>query len=224
MASANASVPAPTVGTCGLCDHEKPIRPSSNLCLSCEAKVAPPWSSTQTNPKAYMIDASELEPANVPGQRVTAVVMNAEGESVEASAPHCYYEKWITKAGTVCAVPMKTNRVSKLGVFVDNGAYVHQVRQEFYRAGWLHYDTGRLGEDPEAWLARRDREIEKRVKTQAQVMKRAEDKHNAEVSAKDSSVAKAVEKGMESFETQRAEKAARIEAAQKAEAKGKKDV
>ncbi len=145
---------------------------SKGLTPEQQEKIFPTrWTSTQRGP-AYMVRAKDLNPAALPGQRVTGFVRDETGTLKEASVPHCYYEKWIDEAGNVRTPPMRTARAMEEAgpggelVPMDNGPYKEQMRAEFYRRGWLHYETGSQGEDRQKWVARREQAIADRQKKQ----------------------------------------------------------
>lgn len=143
---------------------------------------APKWTPTQRGP-SYMISAEELEPAPVPGQRVIGEVRDDRHHRrvVEVSTTHLPYELWIDTAGNILQLPIKTTRcLNKKGQPADDSAHAEQQRNLHWSAGWLRFDTGAYGEDREHWLARRDAEIAERRGFQAEDMKAAEDRFDAE--------------------------------------------
>lgn len=135
--------------------------------------LMPEHASSQPNEDAYMVRAEGLTPAPIEGQRVIAI--RPDGlEDVEVSVPHLPYEYWITDAGNVVSVPIRTNRVRKGNVSIDNSTYKDMMVNACYRRGWLKFHSGAYGEDKKAWLARRSKVIAERQKRQRLKTEQAE--------------------------------------------------
>ena len=105
--------------------------------------------------------------------------------------------------------------------FVDNGPYLHQLRQELLAAGFVHYETGAgaspAPRDVSEWQARREPFLRELQQRQAAEMDLLERRHMDGKKAKEHEVQEALAKGFESF-VKNAEERARTAATAAAKA------
>ncbi|MHA1574014.1 MAG: hypothetical protein ACTSX8_08465, partial [Alphaproteobacteria bacterium] len=88
---------------------EKLVSSIGHLSDEEKAILMPEWKSTQPNDDQYMLKAEGLTPAPTTNDGQNLVAMVPDGiRAVEASAPHSPYEWWITDAGNVSPLVVKT--------------------------------------------------------------------------------------------------------------------
>lgn len=160
----------------------------------------PKWTSNQKGPDC-MVNVHGFRPANVPGQRVVAIIEDDQNplRKVRCAVPHLPYERWIDEAGNVLSVPMKTTRVMLDGRFVDDSNHSVVKEQDLYKAGWLKYDKGARGEPQENWDKRREKVIAERQSYQTKLMLAAEERYNFQEEKKKKSMVEAMTQSMTQF-------------------------
>ncbi len=183
-------------------------------------KLAPTWTSTQPDSE-YLVEAQDMIPARVPGQRVIAITRDDQkpNRKVEVSVPHLPYEKWIDAEGNVRQVPMKTNRVTRgrNGKSTDDGNYYSQMERHYLACGWLRYDRPPTGVSLEQWAVDREVHIQERRTVQNENEKEVSTKFQEETKIKAGQMKDALLEALESFNDGKKERAARADRKQRQE-------